>query len=139
MPVFKTTHNILKRYDEDELYTENWMDSNTLVLPPKIDWDYNREMIIEDVDIWEVLYEGAGGKGVYAAWLPYAEFYMVTTGTDERNGPRFDGAGIFWDRNIEVFYGPGAGKQVFARSKELGMSLNIFTSWVEDDKLWLHQ
>jgi hypothetical protein len=64
---------------------------------------------------------------------------MITTGADERNGPRHEGNGIFWDRNIEAFYGPGAGKRVFARSKELNMPLNIFTSWVEDDKLWLHQ
>jgi hypothetical protein len=139
MPVFKTTHNILKKYDEDELYTENWMDSNSLVLPPKVEWDYAREMNIEDVDIWEVLFEGAGGKGVYASWLPYAELYMITSGTNDQNGPRFVGNGIYWDRNIEVFYGAGAGKRAFARSKELGMTLTVFTSWVDSDKLWLHQ
>ena len=139
MPVFKTTYNILKKYDEDELYTDNYLDSDSLVLPPKVEWDYAREMTIEDVDIWEVLFEGSGGKGVYASWLPYAEFYMIATGTDEKNGPRFVGTGIYWDRNIEAFYGPGAGKRVFARCKELGMPLNVFKSWVDEDKLWLHQ
>jgi hypothetical protein len=139
MPVFKTTYNILKKYDEDELYDNNWFDSNTLVLPPKSAWDYQREMIIEDVDIWEVLYEGHGGIGIYASWSPYAEFYMITTGIDQRNGPRFVGNQVYWDRNIEIYYGAGAAKKVYVRCKDLKISLNIFTTWVDEDKLWLYQ
>ena len=80
MPFFKTTYNILVRPGEDELFDPNWMNSDKMILPPKKDWDYSRELQIEDIHIWEVLYEASGGIGIYAAWDPFAEFYMFTTG-----------------------------------------------------------
>ena len=57
MPFFKSTHNILVKVDEDEVFNENWMDSDSVVTPPTRKWSYDRDMQIEDVDIWEVLYE----------------------------------------------------------------------------------
>ena len=51
MPVFKTTKNILTTPWEDELFTENWNNLDTPYLPPKTDWDYSRELKIEDVNI----------------------------------------------------------------------------------------
>ena len=83
MPFFKSTYNILKKQDEDECFNSNWMNSDKLILPPggpddkKNCWDYSREMQIEDVDIWEVILENGGPFGVYAAWCPYEEFYIV--------------------------------------------------------------
>lgn len=133
MPVFKSTYNILKKQDEDEVYNPNWMDSDTLVLPPKKDWDYSRELIIEDIDIWEVLYEASGGIGVYASWSPYAEFYMVTTGIDYRNQARFINGFPYWDRTIETYYGSTAQKQVYQRCKQLNIQLPLFQNWIEDD------
>ena len=49
MPFFKSTYNILKRPDEDEVFDPNWMDSDTLKLPKHKEWDYGRQMYIEDV------------------------------------------------------------------------------------------
>ncbi len=135
MPIFKTTLNILKIVDSDELYDRNWMDSDTLQLPPggpdnpKLKWDYSREMTVDDVDIWEVLYEASGGIGVYAAWLPYAEFYMITTGWIPKT---------INDRIIETYYGPNSQKQVYARATELGIPLAVNTVWIEEDEVWLH-
>jgi hypothetical protein len=77
MPRFKTTSNILK--DNSEYFDNNWMDSNKLELPPNPKWDNKRELQVEDVDIWEVLAEQSGPSGIYAAWCPYAEFYMIVT------------------------------------------------------------
>ena len=114
------------------------MDSDKLVLPPKVDWDYNREMIVEDVDLWEVLYEASGGIGVYAAWLPYAEFYMITTGLDFRNAARYVNEIPYYDRQIETFYGPGAQEKLIKRTRELGISLSIHQSWVEPGDMWLY-
>lgn len=74
MPIFKTTKNIF--VDFGEHYDPNWMDSNRIVLPDTKEWSYDRELQIEDVDIWEVISEFSGG-GVYASWCPYAEYYMV--------------------------------------------------------------
>lgn len=45
--------------------------------PPSPKWVMSREMKVEDVDIWEILVEIGGPVGVYAAWCPYGEMYMV--------------------------------------------------------------
>ena len=134
MPLFKSTLNILKEPDRDETFNPNWMDSDKLILPPTKVWDYNRDLQIEDIDIWEVIYEASYGKGVYAAWTPYAEFYMVTTGWEPlREGQRIN------DRLIETYYGAGAQKKVMQRAKELDIPLSTFISWVNDEDLWLYQ
>jgi len=142
VPFFKTTFNILKKCDEDEAHESKWFTEDTLQLPPKIDWDYQRELQVEDVDLWEVLYEEGQGIGVYAAWLPYAEFYMLTTGINYSNDPRYfsrSGDTPYWDRVVETFYGKNAQKRVWARAKELGIPLQLHQSWVETEDMWLHQ
>lgn len=138
MPIFKSTYNILKKFDEDEVFNPNWMDSDTLILPPKVDWDYQREMTIEDVDIWEVLYESSEGKGLYAAWMPYAEFYIVTTGLDWKNNPSVINGSSYQGRVIETYYGQGAQVKVQRRVKELEMAISLNKIWVEDNDMWLY-
>ncbi len=134
MPFFKSTYNILKRPDDDEVYNENWMDSDKLVLPPCIAWDYQRELNIDDVDIWEVIYEQSGGIGVYAAWLPYAEFYMITAGwKDLQIGDYVN------DRIIETYYGNGSLDCVKKRAKDLNIPLPSNHYWVNDDEMWLYK
>jgi hypothetical protein len=129
MPFFKSTYNILKTPWEDEVFNPNWMDSNKLSFPPKNDWDYAREMQIEDVDIWEVIFQGGGGYGLYAAWSPFAEFYMITNGwIGNTNTP-----------NIETYYGPGAQKLIQKRVKELNFPIRLNKIWVEPDEMWLYQ
>lgn len=127
MHQYKSTYNILTRPDEDEAFESKWMEYPWIVDPPTKDWDYKREMKIEDVDIWEVLAEGSGGVGVYAAWTPYAEFYMVTTGWKPKT---------ICDRIIETYYGPGSQDKVFKRAKEIGLDLKIHNTWVDEHSLW---
>lgn len=117
---FKTTTNIFK--DFGEYFDPNWMSSNKIELPPKKDWDYSRELQIEDVDIWEVIYEQSGGTGVYAAWNPYAEFFMVIV-----------------RGQVETYYGIGAEKFVQKRMKELGIPFALNQVWVEPDQMYLYQ
>ena len=133
MPLFKSTYNILKKQDEDEVFNPNWMDSDKIVLPPTKKWDYKREMDIEDVDIWEIIYEASGGLGVYAAWAPYAEFYMLTTGWK----PLREGQTVN-DRFIETYYGQGAQPKVLRRARELDIPLQTFKTWVEPEDMWLY-
>ena len=123
MPFFKTTANIF--VDKGEYFDPNWMDSNKIVLPPKTNWDYQREMTIEDVDLWEVIVEA--GYGVYAAWSPYAEFYLIKPPS--------------WisSLDIETFYGPGANKQVMRRMKELGIPFTPNKIWVDNEDMWLYE
>jgi hypothetical protein len=120
MPFFKTTKNIL--IDGGEYFDPNWMDSDSLVLPPKEQWTYDRNMQIEDVDLWEVIYEA--GFAVYAAWSPYAEFYLVID--------------LQTKAGLEAFYGPGAIDQVLARAKQRGITLPLHEHWVEPDQMWLY-
>lgn len=146
MPFFKSTYNILKKYDEDEVFESKWETSNEILLPPKKDWDYQRDMQIEDVDIWEVIYEGTGGLGLYAAWSPYAEFYMLTTGIDQTNSPRYfknNSTGSdhipYWGRTIETFYGPQSAEKAYQRATALGMKITVTKAWVENEQMWLYQ
>lgn len=120
MPIFRTTDNIFK--DQGEYFDANWMDSDSLILPPNQEWDYKREMIIEDVDIWEVIAE-VSGLGVYAAWQPYAEFYLLKMP----------------DKNkTETFYGKQSQKRLYNNLKSKGISLKLHNRWVDTDKLWLY-
>ena len=125
MPFFKTTQNILK--DNGEYFDPNWMDSDELLLPPKQNWDYGREMQIEDVDIWEVISESSS-VGIYAAWTPYAEFYLI------KPGWRQIAAGL----DLETFYGPKASERLFKRVKELGINLPLNQIWIDSDQQWLY-
>ena len=125
---WKSTQNIFK--DFGEVFESKWMDSNKLVTPPNPPWDYSRELQVEDVDVGEVLWEAGGGWGVYAAWCPYAEFYMLCVGVNMSTVSNV---------KIETFYGPMAQKKLLARTKELNINLNLTEKWVDDEELWLFQ
>jgi hypothetical protein len=145
MPRFKTTLNILKKSDENEAFESKWFDSDKLVLPPKIKWDYSRDLQVEDIDYWEVLYEASDGIGFYAAWCPYAEYYLITTGLDIKNGPQFTDTNLktqhipYWHKTFETFYGPNAEFHAVNRAKDFGILLNATTIWVDESEMWLHQ
>ena len=123
MPFFKTTENIFK--DKREYFDPNWMDSDKLILPPKTKWDYQRDMQIEDVDLWEVIVEA--GYSIYASWSPYAEFYMIMPT-------------VFYDtEGVEVYYGKGASDMVIKRAKELNIPISANKIWVEPEDMWLYE
>ena len=118
MPFFKSNANIFK--DHGEYFESKWMDSHDLILPPTTEWTYDRELTIDDVDLWEVIHEEA--FGIYAAWSPHAEFYMIAP---------------FWKMaekgySIETFYGIDAGLRIQKRAKELGITLPLNNYWVDD-------
>jgi hypothetical protein len=133
MPIFRGNRDIFKNPDQDEVFNENWMDSDKLVLPPSPPWDYSREMTIDDVDIWEQIYYETGGQALYAAYCPFAEFYLITT-----YGIVDAGKQGLASYNIETFYGANAGKQAYARAKQLGMPIQLNTVWVEPEDMWLY-
>lgn len=129
MPFFKSTYNILQTPWEDEVFDPKWMESDKLILPEFKKWDYNRELHIEDVNIWEVLFESGGGRGVYASWDPFAEFYMITYKP------------VWYQPKIEIetYYGQGAQQRIQKRIKELGFPIPLKEVWVEDEDMWLYQ
>ncbi len=123
MPIFRTTHNILRAPWDPDVFEENWMNYDTIQTPPKTDWDYQRELQIEDVNIWEVLVEGSQGIGVYASWDPYAEFYMVTNGL----------------KDIITFYGAGAQKNLKKYLNEKNIRYQENKIWVDKEEMWLYE
>jgi len=118
MPFFKSNKNIFT--DHGEYFESKWMESDNIFLPPTTDWSYDRELQIDDIDLWEVIHEQ--NFGIYAAWNPRAEFYMIMP--------------FHWmiDRgyHIETFYGLDAGLRTQKRAKELGMILPLHNYWVDD-------
>lgn len=76
MPRWKTRDNLLVGND-GEMFDPNWMDRPTMQAPMPHPWKERRPIRFEDVDIWEVICEFTGLSGVYAAWCPYAEYYVV--------------------------------------------------------------
>ena len=116
---FRTNANIFKDYGE--YFESSWSDSNTVQVPPNPKWDYSRELTLEDVDIWEVVWEAGGGNGVYASWCPYAEFYMILV------------RGV-----AEFYYGSLSEKKVQKRMKELNWHVATQPRWVEPEELWLY-
>lgn len=80
MPQWKTTENILHPSKDGEYFNENWMNYDRIwqYAPKEIPWDGDRPIRFEDVDLWEVITEMSGPIGVYAAYMPYAEYYVVT-------------------------------------------------------------
>jgi hypothetical protein len=124
MPFFRSTRDILISPWEDEVFDPNWMDSDKVILPPRVEWDYKRELTIEDVDIWEQIYFASGCVGLYAAWMPYAEFYLIT---------------YEYGKGIETFYGPGSMKNAYDRAIQLGMHIPLKKAWVDDKDLWRYQ
>jgi len=81
MPQFKTNKNIFGDFG-DEVWDRNWADSDTVMLPPSPDWSYDRILQPKDIEIWEVIMERGGSVALYAAWMPYAEYYLVRYGPD---------------------------------------------------------
>lgn len=77
MPRWKSTQHLLGVAHDGEVFNENWMDRDTLQMPPHPAWTATRSIRFEDVEIWEVISEWTGLSGVYAAWCPYAEYYIV--------------------------------------------------------------
>ena len=81
MPRWKATTQILDPSKDGEYFDENWMNYDRIsqYAPPIIEWTGDRPMQVEDVDLWEVITEQSGPVGVYAAYMPFGELYVVTS------------------------------------------------------------
>ena len=80
MPRWKTTEQITNLSKDGEFFDENWMNYDRIwqYAPEPTPWDGTRPIRFEDVYLWEVISEMSGPIGVYASYLPYAEYYVVT-------------------------------------------------------------
>lgn len=134
MALFRETQHIFHPDKAGLEYFESyWMNYDKVMYPPTSEWDYGRELQIEDVDLWEVIMEwsdgniilssketesidnsggGGGFSGVYASWKPHAEFYMVKL-------PRHRGGTV-------TFYGKNAEKECKKYLKSKGIEYSTY-------------
>jgi hypothetical protein len=123
MTVFKTTQEILnnpwQEYPEDSAIPN--------IIPEKLEWHDIRNMNIDDVAIWEQIYYCPGDIGIYAAWNPFGELYMITYNLY-----------IETDYGIETFYGPTAASEVRDRANALGINLELNKIWVDELNVWMY-
>ena len=80
MSRWKTTEQIINLHKDGEVFDENWMNYDSIFqyMPEPTPWVEARPPRVDEVDIWEVITEMSGPVGVYAAWQPHAELYIVT-------------------------------------------------------------
>ena len=119
MPTLRTTTDIL---------TIPW---EVTTLPTTLDeptahWHYIREMEINDVSIWEEIYRQPGNIGIYGAWAPHAECYIIVYELFLEN-----------KNTIEKFYGVNAAKDLWKRATELGIELPMYEIWIDSHNTWL--
>lgn len=119
MPRWKTTEQILHLSKDGEIFEENWMNYESIkqYMPPNPPWREKTSIKFENVDIWEVIYEESGLSGIYAAWCPYAPYFIVTD---------------HW-RIVKEFWGINGEKQLQKYMFENNIPFNLKEIWVEDD------
>jgi hypothetical protein len=119
MPRWKTTEQILNLSKDGEFFDENWMNHDSIYqyLPPNPQWNENRPIKFEDVDIWEVLFESGGFSGIYAAWCPYAHYFIVTHD---------------WTI-VKEFWGIQGEKDLQKYLTQIGVPFSTNKIWVDED------
>ena len=113
MPIFKKTSDILsKPWNEGE-------SSQVPDLPLKEEWLKPTLPTFEDIDTWEQIYYQPGNVGIYAAWSPYVELFIIV----------YD---LFLNQpaGIEIFFGDNASKNTKNRAHQLGIDIPTNTVWV---------
>lgn len=101
-----------------EIFSSRWqINQGTLDPPKKYEWLSSKEPDFEDIDFWEELYVQEGNIGVYAAWSPYVEIFLLVHYS------------VFPIKCYEVFQGQDAQEQVISRLGDFDIILplrNIF-------------
>jgi hypothetical protein len=111
--IFKSTYQILNNPWKVDVST---IDPFPVVQPPARPWKLNRPIEIADVILWEQIYYEPGIIGVYAAWDPKEELYLVTY--NFFLGEKF---------GYKLFYGNNSVNEVVDELKHLGISLPVKT------------
>lgn len=110
MPTFKNTLDIICN-PWDEKFSNSNIAPRTL--PTSTPWPADQEISISDVIIWEQLYYEPGNIGIYVAYNPYAEFYLITHNLF-----------LNTDYKFEEFSGKDAAQKCYDRASELGIKLD---------------
>jgi hypothetical protein len=111
--IFKSTHQILNNPWKEDIPN---VDPFPAVKPPMTSWKSSSPIKISDVVLWEQIYYEPGVIGVYAAWDPNEEFYLMTYN-------------CFLGENVgyKTFYGATATDRILEELKLLGISIPVRT------------
>jgi hypothetical protein len=110
MLVTRSTHEILNN---------PWNDiSPSVIVPSQLPKLYEKNLDFNDVVMWEEIFYQGGNIGVYAAWSPYAEFYIIVHNL------------FLKDQNlIEKFYGDNALHNLLKRLQEFEIEIPVKQKW----------
>lgn len=107
----------------DTIFENSWNyipHDNTVSLPPQESWNENTDIKLDDIKIWEQIYFEPGNVGVYAAWNPYVEFYMITFNCFLKD-----------KKYIEIYQGSNSANEVLGRLKDFGINLDYQEIWID--------
>ena len=81
---------------------------------PTYNWDYSKTITVNDVKLWEQLYHESGNFGLYVAWSPYIECYLL----------------VFYpflnfDKGYKIFYGNNACYDVRSFMERMSVDFDI--------------
>jgi hypothetical protein len=114
---FKTTADI---FNTPSVVYEDYASKG--ILPPTSNWTYERELTIEEVDLWEIVYDLPCYLSVYASYCPYANFFLLVPGVYMKEKMS----------DIETYYGIDAQKRVYLRCKQLGINLELNDVYIDE-------
>lgn len=125
MPRWKTTEQLLHLSKDGEFFDENWMNYNSIYqyMPKQIKWKEDHLIKFEDVDIWEVIVEVSGPIGIYAAWQPYAPYFVIMKN---------------WSIEQE-FWGIEGEKQLYQYMIDNGINMPLNQIWVDEEDMPLYK
>jgi len=107
MPIFKTMSEVL---------TPWFIGTEVNELPLKEEWLPTHSPGISDIDNWEQIYIQSGNIGVYAAWSPYVELYIIVH---------------------DLFVSTDYGVEVFSSSDSVSNRLKEFDIVLPTNLIWI--
>jgi hypothetical protein len=105
MTIFKSTYEVLNCPWEEKCPTQ------INKIPPS--WKEDK-IEIDNVVIWEQVYHQPGNVGIYVAWSPMAEFYLIVYDLFSKTSA-----------GIKTFSGPDAIPNILALAKKLNIELPV--------------
>lgn len=110
MPILKTTQHIFNNPWDDEtvnLSTSQQISSKGEKVTGKT------KINLSKIELWEQIYYKKGNIGIYAAWKPYIEYYIIVHNLF-----------INTTFGVEEFFGEDASTKTWERAKEFGIDLS---------------
>ena len=109
--MFKSTYQILNNPWKEDAPN---IDPFPVIRPPSSPWKIDRPIDLDDIELWEQIHYEPGVIGIYAAWNPKDELYLITYNCflGERSG-------------YKLFRGNDAVDNILEELKMLGISIPV--------------